>query len=126
MLIHQLKHAGKTCREEDIKFVTTLFEHNAQGVPTSTRILSDGQHSYGFYYLYLDLTMIDADPKIFFQILNIDGKIGWINPAHLEKSVFFLKAIRVIKDEKVPAKEKMATLKLISILELVEMVFFPG
>ena len=126
MLIDLLKAAGKACPEEDMKFVATLFEQNTEGVPEHVWIEFEGQVSYGWYYVYLRSTMIEADPKIFFLILNIDEKIRWINPAHLEKSVFFLKAIRVIKDEKVPAKEKMATLKLISILELVEMVFFPG
>ena len=101
MLTEQLKKAGKTCPEEDIKFVATLFEHNTKGIPECESVLIDGQESYGFYFLFLKFTMIETDPEIFFQILKIDRKIDWVNLAHVEQSVFYFKAINVINDEKV-------------------------
>ena len=76
VLTDHVKITGKTCPEEDIKFVTLLFEHHTEGIPAYDKILRDSQVSYGFYYLYLKLTMYEADPKVFFQILKVDQKIG--------------------------------------------------
>ena len=45
--------------------------------------------------------LTDTDPKPFFDILEIDKKIGWIKAEHLESRVFTYKAIKVIKDENV-------------------------
>ena len=60
-----------------------------------------GQVSCGFYYWYLTLTKHEADPKVFFQILEVDRKMGWTNPAHVEEVVFSYKGIKIIDDEKV-------------------------
>ena len=104
VLIANLRYAGKTCAEEDLKLITLLFEHHTDGIPGYEHIIRDGEKSYGFYYLYLRLTMYEADPKIFFQLLKVDQKIGWTNPAHVERMVFELKGIKIIEDEEVRNK----------------------
>ena len=96
-----VKASGNTCPDEDITLVATLFENHTEGIPEYEGIQRDGQVSYGFYYLYLKLTMYDADPKVFFQILKVDTKIGWTNQAHVEKMVFGFKKVKIIEDEKV-------------------------
>ena len=89
-----MKQAGKTCSEEDIMIVTKLFENHEF-------IFRNGVTVTGFFCLYLRLTMYEADPKVFFQLLKIDQKIGWTNPADVERRVFMYKGIQIIEDEKV-------------------------
>ena len=104
VLIKLLVCAKKTCPEEDLELVATLFEHHTEGVP-KYEIISQGiQVSYGFYVMYLKLTMTKADPVVFFQILKIDRQIGWTNPEHLESLVFVFKGLKIIEDEKVTKK----------------------
>ena len=124
-LIGLLKVADKTCSLEDIKFVAGLFEQHSTGVPVLQRYLApDGERSYGFYFLFLKQTTVDADPNTFFQILAVDQKIGWTNPVHVESRVFYFKAIKIIQDEKVSDRMFFVSsmMKFILIPELVRMV----
>ena len=101
MLTDLLRQFGKICSEEDLKFVTLLFEHHTEGIPKNEYIIRDSQKSSGFYFLYLKLTIYEADPKVFFQLLRVDQKIGWANPAGVEIMVFEFKALKIIEEEKV-------------------------
>ena len=100
-----IKVNGKTCPPDDLVFVTTLFEQNTTSIPPSdfcdNFCGTDGETSNGFYRPFLLLTKYKADPKEFFAILEVDRKIGWTNPAHVESLVFHHKAIKIIQDEKV-------------------------
>ena len=123
VLTNLLLAVGKTCSEEDLNFVTLLFEHHTEGIPPYETISRDGQLSFGFYYCYLKLTMYEADPEIFHQLLKLDQKIGWTNPAHVEIMVFLCKGIKIIEDEKVMDKAKhFLYLNIIFNSELVKMV----
>ena len=62
---------------------------------------ADLKQSCGFYHLFMKLTKWEADPKAFFQILEVDKKIGWTHPAHVEEIVFNYKGIKIIADEEV-------------------------
>ena len=106
MLIDYVTQAGKTCPQEDINLVAKLFEHNTKGIPECRNIRYDGQTSHGFYALFVSVTMVETDSKQFLQILKVDQKIGWTNPTHVEKLVFYNKAIKVINDEKVTNRSK--------------------
>ena len=110
VLIDLLTDVGKTCSEEDLTFVTLLLEQHTElcaGIQNIfPYVFRDGRKSYGFYYLYVRLTMYEAEPKVFFQILKVDLKIGWTNPAHVEKMVFQYKGIKIIEDEKVTDSAK--------------------
>ena len=117
VLTQVLSIAGKTCPPEQINFVATLFQDHTNGVPAPQSYGTvDGQVSFGFYHLYLKLTKYEADPKIFFQLLEIDRKIGWTNAAHVEEIVFFNKGIKIIEDEKVSGG--------ISIIMIRSIIFF--
>ena len=88
--------------EKDLEMVTTLFENNTNGIPEWTGFGdADGTTSNGFYYLFLRLTKHKAEPEPFLQILQVDQKIGWTNPAHVETLVFQYKAMKIIADEQV-------------------------
>ena len=84
--------------------VTKLFENHEF-------IFRNGVTVTGFFCLYLRLTMYEADPKVFFQLLKIDQKIGWTNPADVERRVFMYKGIKIIEDEKVQTKQNTFILK---------------
>lgn len=97
-----LEFDDKTCSPEELNLVATLFEQHTDGLPNVIRYQSVyGQDSFGFYVLYLELTTYEADPKVFFQMLEVDQKIGWTNPEHVEVLVFYQKAIKIIADEEV-------------------------
>ena len=101
-----LSFTGRTCPPEQINLVATLFEKHSNGVPTLQQYETvDGKGSkhvsFGFYHLFMKLTKYEADPTTFFQLLEIDRKIGWTNPAHVEEIVFANKGIKIIEDEKV-------------------------
>jgi len=64
-----LKEAGKTSSEEDINLVAALFEKHTEGIYAHKWFRGDdGQLSFGFYYMFLELTKHEADPIVFFQI----------------------------------------------------------
>jgi len=64
----------------------------------------NGNVSYGFYIGLLNLEKYETDPKLFFQILEIDQKIGWTNPDHIGEKVFYNKGIKIIEDQNVCLK----------------------
>ena len=100
-----LERGYKTCSQEELIAVATLFEHHTIGVPEVKFFLAiDGKTSYGFYYLFLISTKYEVEPEPFFQILEIDQKIGWTNLAHVEQNVFYFKGIKIIEDEQVSNK----------------------
>ena len=120
------------CSQEQLNFVAALFEHHSTGVPDVLGFeAADGRKSFGFYIVFLDLTKWEADPTVFFKILEVDQKIGWTNPAHVEHVVFSFKGIKIIDDEEVSGRIS-STLqtnqmtfpisKIIIFSELVEMV----
>jgi len=43
----------------------------------------------------------ETEPTPFFKILEIDSKIGWVKPEHVETTIFYFKATKIIKDQKV-------------------------
>ena len=97
-----LKQNKKTCSSADLTMVARLFEENTNSIPPTYRFCdSDGRKSEGFYIPFLMQTKYNAAPEAFFKILQVDRKIGWTNPAHVESRVFFYKAINIIDDEKV-------------------------
>lgn len=118
------EHAdGKPFSADDLMLVATLFEQNTSGrtsleygtvedaVENAGCRDAVGEESFGFYLLYLRLTKYDATPKPFFKILEVDQKIGWSNPAHVELNIFQHKAIKIIADEQVSGKTFITTLK---------------
>ena len=107
--------------------MATLFEQHSNGVPELEKFLMlNGQPSvsYGFFLLFLRLTKWEADPAAFFQILEVDRKIGWTNPAHVEESIFYFKAIKIIDDQQVSVElvSLSKRIKIVIFLELVKMV----
>ena len=76
---------------------------HTDGVPPETPAYQDslGQESAGFYILFLELKQYEADPNAFFEILEVDRKIGWTNPEHVEELVFNKKGLKIINDEQV-------------------------
>ena len=97
-----LEYSGKICSQKELNLVASLFEQHSKGVPEVEGYQGiDQQWSYGYYYLFLKLTKWDADSKAFFQILQVDQKIGWTNPVHVEEAVFVCKGIQIIQDEEV-------------------------
>ena len=111
MLTNLLKEADKKCSENEINIVVTLFEKHTTGIPEFTHLTVDGHVSYGFYLLFLKLTKFEANPEAFFQILEIDRKIGWTNPSHVEFVVFDYKGIKIIEDEEVSGRINFNLLK---------------
>jgi len=62
---------------------------------------ANGDYSSGFYFGLLFLDKYESCPELFFQLLEIDEKIGWTDPDHVEQAVFRYKGIKIIKDEPV-------------------------
>lgn len=107
ILISLLKWANKSCAQEDLMLVAKLFDRHSKSdvFPGMRRYVApDGETTYGFYYVFLKATTIEANPDAFYQMLTIDQKIGWTNPVHVEHCVFYFKAIKIIQDEKNWAK----------------------
>ena len=92
-----VKETGNKCSEEDINLVATLFVHHSNGIPG----IGGYQGFHGFYCLYLISTKYEADPKVFFKILEVDQKIGWADRALIENFVFYYKGINIIDDQQV-------------------------
>ena len=100
-----LNHGKKTCSDENIQKIVEIFEKLNNGIPKYARHVDEnGNLSYGFYIGLLMMEKYEACPKLFFQLLEIDQKIGWTNPDHVEECVFLQKAIKVIQDENVSLK----------------------
>ena len=85
-----LKFRNRTCSDGDIDKIIKIFEKCKNGVPQSAGYTADnGDISNGFYIGLLNLETYETDPKLFFQILEIDEKIGWTNPDHVETEIFY-------------------------------------
>jgi len=105
----KLNDQNKTCSDGEIQKMTKIFEKCKNGTPKYASYEDDnGNISYGFYHGLLDLKKYETDSKSFFQILEIDQKLGWINPDHIEEVVFYYKAIKIIEDQNVSFKKKLA------------------
>jgi len=101
-----LNNKNKTCSNEDIHKIIKIFEKCKNGIPKTAGFGDDnGNESYGFYLGLLDLEKYETDPKMFFQLLEIDQKIGWTNPDHVEENVFYCKGIKIIEDQNVSLKK---------------------
>jgi len=105
-LIQVLVRENRTCSDEEIQTVVNSFGKYLmyeKTYPNTTYYFTDqkGVKSTGFYLAFLKLYQHETEPTRFFNILEIDSKIGWVNPEHLEKTIFYFKAIRIIKDEQV-------------------------
>ena len=100
-----LNYRNKTCSDEEIHKIIKIFEKCKNGIPETVGYKDDnGNTSYGFYVGLLRLEKYETDPKLFFQILEIDQKIGWTNPEHVEELVFYFKGIKIIEDQNVSLK----------------------
>jgi len=100
-----LNDENKICSEDDIQKIVEIFENCKNGIPKSASYEDEnGNVSYGFYTELLDLEKYNTDPNLFFQILEIDQKIGWSNPDHIEELVFLYKGIKIIQDKNVSFK----------------------
>ena len=103
LLINALTIAKRACSDEDIETLVYIFGEYVKNYPT--RIFSfaedNGVVSYGFYQTFLKENRHETKPTPFFKILQIDSKIGWVNPEHLEANIFYAKATKIIKDQKV-------------------------
>ena len=60
-----------------------------------------GNESSGFYCGLLESEKYKTEPEPFFQLLEIDQKIGWTNPEHVEYFIFLSKGIKIIEDQNV-------------------------
>ena len=97
-----LEEEGKKCSRQELNLVATILEQHSNDISELGGCRRNiGQGSSGFYILYLGLKRYDADPKPFFRILEVDRKIGWTNPTHVEYLVFYYKAIKIIEEEEV-------------------------
>ena len=84
-----MKGSGNKCLHEDLGLVVTLFEKHTNGEPECKYYIAvDGQVSYGFYYVFLELTKHEADAEAFFQILEVDRKIGWTNSFTIQCQIY--------------------------------------
>jgi len=100
-----LNNENKICSGEDIQKIVEIFEKCKNGIPENAGYRDDkGNVSYGFYTELLFLEKYNTDPNLFFQMLEIDQKIGWSNPDHIEDRVFYHKGIKIIQDENVSFK----------------------
>jgi len=107
-----LNHQNKTCSDGDIKKIIKIIEQCKNGIPETARYMDhNGNASCGFYIGLLHLEKYETDPKLFFQILEIDQKIGWTNPDHVEEVVFYYKGIQIIDDQNVSLKKNIKMMK---------------
>ena len=89
----------------DLSMTAVLFEHETTGVPKcANHVDCNGNISFGFYILYLEMKKYEAIPEIFYQLLEKDIEIGWTDPAHVEYLVFAFKGIQIIEDHKVSSE----------------------
>jgi len=97
-----LNEVNKTCSKNDANKVVKIFEKHTNNGPFMASYCDETKNkSYGFYIALLRLARYETKPKPFFDVLEIDYKIGWVNPIHVESRVFYWKAIKIIEDEKV-------------------------
>jgi len=114
------------CSNNDIEKIVKIYEKNLEGIPKLAGFRDDnGDESYGFYCGLLESENYNTEPKPFFQLLEIDQKIGWTNPEHVEYCIFRHKAIKIIEDQNV----SLFILNLLSILffklkKVTEKLFF--
>ena len=102
-----LNDQNRTCSDGEIDIIIKIFE-KCNVILESGRFKDDkGNISYGFYLGLLSSTKYETDPKLFFQLLEIDEKIGWANPDHVEETVFYYKGIKIIEDQNVSLKKKI-------------------
>ena len=102
-----LNYRNKACSNGEIQKIVKIFEKCQNGIPeTVSRTDGNGNESFGFYIGLLRLEKYKTDPKLFFQMLEIDQKIGWTNPDHVEEVVFYHKGIKIIEDQNVSLKKK--------------------
>jgi len=102
----ELNYRHKVCSDGEIQKIIKIFEQCKNGVPKCKTYKDDnGSVSCGFYFALLHLEKYETDPKLFFQILEIDQKIGWTNPDHVEETVFYFKGIKIIHDQNVSLKK---------------------
>jgi len=100
-----LSEANKICSKKDVKKIVKIFEKHTKGIPPMARYSDENaSESYGFYISLLRTSKYDTNPKPFFDLLEIDYKIGWANPADVESRVFYWKGLKLIKDENVRFK----------------------
>ena len=79
-----------------------IYEENLNGIPKTAGFIDNNRNeSSGFYCGLLESEKYETEPKAFFELLQIDLKIGWTNPAHVEYYVFYQKAIKIINDQHV-------------------------
>ena len=95
----------KLVQRKIFKKIVEILKKSKNGIPKYAGHRDDnGTASYGYYIGLLDLEKYETCPKLFFQLLEIDQKIGWTNPDHVEECVFLYKGIKIIKDENVSLK----------------------
>ena len=103
-----LKDQNRICSDEDLQKIVKIFQKCKNGIPEKAKYQDDnGYVSYGFYIGILNLEQHETDAKLFFQILEIDQKIGWTNPNHVEEYVFVNKGIKIIEDQNVSLKNRI-------------------
>ena len=106
-----LNYQNKTCSDGDIKTVIKIFQKCGNGIPATAGYRDYNGNtdltcrSCGFYIGLLALEKHETDPKLFFEILEIDQKIGWTNPDHVEFQIFFHNGIKIIEDQRVSLKK---------------------
>ena len=102
-----LNEQNRNCSNVDFEKIVEIFKNYSKGIPDDIEFQDNsGNLSYGFYYGFLRLKKYETDPKPFYNLLEIDNRIGWSNPNHIEHHIFYFKAIKIIKDQKVSLKIK--------------------
>jgi len=100
LLINTLAYEKRVCSNEDIETLVNIFGEYVKNYPRKL-CTQDGAICNGFYLPFLHVIQHETEPIPFYKILEIDSKIGWVNPIHLEGNIFYYKATKIIKDQKV-------------------------
>ena len=103
LLLKHLESENRTCTDEDLQTVINIFGKYGKEYPKQIYEFEDAEDdmSIGFYCMLVRENRHETEPAPFFKILEIDSNIGWVNLAHVEKTIFYYKATKIIKDEKV-------------------------
>ena len=103
LLLKHLESENRRCSDEDLKTVINIFGKYGKEYPKQLYDFEDQTEgiSIGFYCTFIRENRHETEPVPFFKILEIDSNIGWVHPGHLEKTIFYYKSIKIIKDEKV-------------------------
>ena len=103
LLVKTLADEKRSCSYEDIETLVNIFGECGKNYPRSFNSFTNthGVESYSFYISFLTVTENETEPIPFFKILEIDSRIGWVNSEHLEDQIFYCKATKIIKDQKV-------------------------